>query len=578
MTVPHAILVGGMKCGTTSLNAYIRQHPEIAAPKATKDMHFFSSEDNWAKGWDWYYGRWSYDPEVHRLRYESTTQYAKYPQLPEVAPRMSQLQGEVKLLYLLRDPLDRIESHLAHNVARGHATVETFRKTLPRAIEFSRYAMQAQRFLDFLPHAELLLLDFNELKHDPRGLLRKIEEFLGVSPFEYELVQPRNTRKKVNGSEQVKLTDADRQAILPKLDEDLRALRDDFGFDVSAWKLEYEPPTAPAPAVESVEQVERLPAVAPVSPPEDTYVTIAKHLGAKSGALSLTFDDGLRSHLDFAVPALDAFGFPGTFFVVGGRVRDASGSAPLWHNEESDTAWAEWRAALHAGHEIGNHTWSHPQSLTEVDDQQLQADVNAAYERMSEHLGRGPFSFAYPRQRVDDRVRKAVSERHGAAREKYKAYNPATSNCALEIMDARIDMTIVRERWFVPVMHVISGVENHEGIPFAEILLAHLEHVKRREHKLWIDTFGRIHRYCQKRDSATVSTKITEHGVDVEFNCAVDYPEYPEPLTLVVNAPRRAAGARYVDSGVPVPAQTSGDRLLLDVLPNQGTVQVLWRS
>lgn len=232
-----AVLVGGMKCGTTSLNAYVRQHPEIATPKSKKDVHFFSGDENWERGWQWYWRRWEYDPAMHKVAYESTTQYAKFPQYTLVAERMAQIDRELKLLYLLRNPLDRIESHLAHNVARGHATLEECRKTMGRAIQFSSYAMQIGKFREFLPEVEILLLDFAELKADPRNLLRKVEDFLCVSHRDYEIVPPQNTRKTVHGSERVQLTDEDRRHVISELGPDVRVLRDEFGFDVSSWDL-----------------------------------------------------------------------------------------------------------------------------------------------------------------------------------------------------------------------------------------------------------------------------------------------------------------------------------------------------
>ena len=578
MVERHAILVGGMKCGTTSLNAYIRQHPEIASPKRARDVHFFSSDENWAQGWGWYDAHWGFDPAQHRVRYESTTQYAKFPQYPHVAKRMAELPGELKLLYLLRDPFERIESHLAHNVARGHATFEEFRKTLPRAIQFSKYAMQIEKFREHLPEAEILLLDFNELKRDPASLLGKVEVYLGVGAWEYELVQPRNTRKSVHGSDQVKLTDADRAKIMPELAEDVRRLRDVHGFDVSAWRVDLDaaPPARSSPTTPAAAAAPRV-AAQPKSARKEPQVTIAKHRHAKRGAVSFTFDDGMRSHLDFAIPALELFGFRGTFFVIGGRVRDGDAAAPFWKGEPYDTDWSEWRAAQANGHEIGNHTWSHPESLTELDDEQLAVDVNVSFDKLSAALGRPPFSFAYPRQRSDERVRAAVLARHRAARDDYKAYNHERENFSPERLDARIDLAITRAAWFTPVLHVVTGPCNSADTTTEEVLLGHLEHVKRREPRLWVDTFGRIVRYYRQREAATLDVTPQAEGLTVKLGSGVSYPDYREPLTLVVDAPARGVAAQSVESRTPLPVRPLGDQFLVDVVPNTGAVALTWR-
>lgn len=71
----------------------------------------------------------------------------------------------------------------------------------------------------------------------------------------------------------------------------------------------------------------------------------------RQGAVSLTFDDGMRSHLDRAIPLLDEYGLHATFYL--NPPRDADESA--WRER-----LALWRAAAARGHEIGNHSLTHP--------------------------------------------------------------------------------------------------------------------------------------------------------------------------------------------------------------------------
>ena len=66
------------------------------------------------------------------------------------------------------------------------------------------------------------------------------------------------------------------------------------------------------------------------------------------GAVSLTFDDALETHLDTAIPCLDDHGFHGTFYVNPGR-------RPTWQRD-----LPRWQKASRSGHEIGNHTADHP--------------------------------------------------------------------------------------------------------------------------------------------------------------------------------------------------------------------------
>lgn len=69
--------------------------------------------------------------------------------------------------------------------------------------------------------------------------------------------------------------------------------------------------------------------------------------GGKKAAVCLTYDDGLDCHLDVAAPALDRYGFRGTFYVTG--------QSPSLYSRTDD-----WRAMAARGHELGNHTLFHP--------------------------------------------------------------------------------------------------------------------------------------------------------------------------------------------------------------------------
>jgi peptidoglycan/xylan/chitin deacetylase (PgdA/CDA1 family) len=111
------------------------------------------------------------------------------------------------------------------------------------------------------------------------------------------------------------------------------------------------------------------------------------------GAVSLTFDDGLPSQLERAVPLMSKAGLRGTFYVNPGGDTWQAGLQP-------------WRAVAEAGHEIGNHTCAHPcprnlfnspdglETMTLAD---IEADVTEAQRRISAVIpGGAPRSFCYP--------------------------------------------------------------------------------------------------------------------------------------------------------------------------------------
>ena len=111
----------------------------------------------------------------------------------------------------------------------------------------------------------------------------------------------------------------------------------------------------------------------------------------KQAAVSLTFDDARLSQIDVGIPLLNQFGVKGTFF-----------ASPAEMLQRLDG----WRAALRAGHEVGNHTvnhpctgnfcWSRQHALEEYTLDQMAAELDYANAQIEKHLGIRPKSFAYP--------------------------------------------------------------------------------------------------------------------------------------------------------------------------------------
>ena len=93
-------------------------------------------------------------------------------------------------------------------------------------------------------------------------------------------------------------------------------------------------------------------------------VNVAKFRGDRAGALSFTFDDGSQSHFDTVFPYLEEFGFKGSFYVIAGLTRDKITDPPSPDIPSNQTwagvSWEEWCEVAAEGHEIGNHSMTHP--------------------------------------------------------------------------------------------------------------------------------------------------------------------------------------------------------------------------
>lgn len=192
--LPNLVVIGGMKCGTTSLHLYLDQHPDIAMSQP-KEIHFFL-ERNAHRSLRWYGSHFN---GRARVRGESSPGYAKYPRHEGVPARMHRLLPDAKLVYLLRDPVERTVSHYLHEYLRNweNRPLNEALQPFPNPyVDASRYHMQLGRFLEHYPLSQILILTTEDLRDDPQGTLGRAVEFLGVAPFQFDVVSKANVAER----------------------------------------------------------------------------------------------------------------------------------------------------------------------------------------------------------------------------------------------------------------------------------------------------------------------------------------------------------------------------------------------
>ncbi len=187
-SLPTFVIAGAMRSGTTSLNGYLREHPDIVMSQP-KEVHFF--DVHYDKGLDWYSGHFD-GAEAATAVGEATPDYLFDPQAPG---RIAATLPGAKILVMLRDPVDRAYSHYWHNVARDKERL-TFAEAVAaepsrlaagpesRAIysyaERGRYLPQLRRLLDAFPDDRVLIQSFDELEDRPQAIYARTLAFLGV--------------------------------------------------------------------------------------------------------------------------------------------------------------------------------------------------------------------------------------------------------------------------------------------------------------------------------------------------------------------------------------------------------------
>ena len=179
--LPNLIVIGAQKCGTSVLHYYLSLHPEVSMSKP-KELNFFIEERNWPRGLDWYKAQFDADA---RVRGEASPNYTAFPQHEGVPARMASVVPDAKLIYMVRDPLERIAAHWVHNYAKRRekgTLAETLVHPNTSYVTRSKYAMQLERFLEHYPKEQVLVFQQSELRYQRMETLRRIFAFIGVDP------------------------------------------------------------------------------------------------------------------------------------------------------------------------------------------------------------------------------------------------------------------------------------------------------------------------------------------------------------------------------------------------------------
>lgn len=178
-------MIGAGKSGTTSLHYYLDQHPDIFM-SFPKEPNFFQ-RDTWREKMDWYETLF---PKPAAVRGEASTSYSAYPARLDVPERIHETIPDVRLIYVVRDPIDRIEAHYAQHQTNGKdsrpidvAVREALRDgddPVNPYVCMSRYATQVEQYLPFFPLERIMVIDNKEMQADRRAVLREAFAFLGV--------------------------------------------------------------------------------------------------------------------------------------------------------------------------------------------------------------------------------------------------------------------------------------------------------------------------------------------------------------------------------------------------------------
>lgn len=181
MPKPDFIIIGAMKSATSTLHEQLALQPGFFM-STPKEPNFFSDDEIYNLGLGWYSDLFS-KAEIDDICGESSTHYTKLPDYPQTLERMRSYLPSLKLIYVVRHPIDRLISHYMHQWSQNviktdiNQAIEQF----DELINYSRYSMQISPYIKQYGAENIHIVFSEALRVRPQYELEKVATFLGYS-------------------------------------------------------------------------------------------------------------------------------------------------------------------------------------------------------------------------------------------------------------------------------------------------------------------------------------------------------------------------------------------------------------
>lgn len=179
--LPDYLLIGAMKCGTTTLQAQLAAQPGIFGT-TPKEPNFFSDDDVFARGLGWYQALFD-GAAPGDLKGEASTHYTKLPTHPRTLERLRPVVAAPRLIYMIRNPVARAVSHYIHEWSEGRMGTDPVAEFArhPEMVEYGRYAHQIAPWIEAFGAEAVLLTSLEQWNADPQGELTRIARHIGYA-------------------------------------------------------------------------------------------------------------------------------------------------------------------------------------------------------------------------------------------------------------------------------------------------------------------------------------------------------------------------------------------------------------
>ena len=183
MRLPDFLIIGGMKCGTTSLFFDLGLNPAVFLP-ADKEPHSLDSDRVLTPAGRREYARLFRGARRNQVCGEASTGYSKLPDIRGVPARTKRLLPRARIIYLVREPVSRVISHHYHALINGTVAADVDRavRDEPSLIDYGLYALQARPWIEAFGEERVSIMRFESYVRDRRRVVAELSRFLGVEP------------------------------------------------------------------------------------------------------------------------------------------------------------------------------------------------------------------------------------------------------------------------------------------------------------------------------------------------------------------------------------------------------------
>ena len=251
--LPSFIIGGAPRSGTTYLYNLLDHHPRIflAKPRAPEPK-FFLVDEEYSKGLDYYSDRFFADSRKNQIRGEKSANYLESPIVPH---RIHQHLPDAKLIFVLRDPVERAFSNYLWSMRNGHETLpfeqaieleEHREANYAPNVRFARpfshvsrgmYSKLLQPYLKLFPKEQIKIVLHDDILSDPAGVTADLMTFIGAPVIlpPINLFEPVNTSRDRDQTRDRQLSDESRNRLCEIYAVPNRELSDLIGRDLSHW-------------------------------------------------------------------------------------------------------------------------------------------------------------------------------------------------------------------------------------------------------------------------------------------------------------------------------------------------------